>query len=243
MPKARRNTQDKSSDVGKAQSPRRSGKSRAGGRSAPKDVKNEDRSGNVYENKGPNDNLPDTKDDISAWLNAILHRNTGKNAYFAEIAGSLVTIWALENESIASKGRTSRHGRPARGESWPRSPCHFKMSHYPIFGNSIAKQIYELKQNDAVAPKPFVKLLCAPQAKRLLPSLARGVAGHFSPTFPTKNTPLEEEFAFFLRKVYASYEKAWLATVGAFRTYGTARESLREGMNYYEPQPTSQIHQ
>jgi hypothetical protein len=30
----------------------------------------------VYENKGQNDNLPDTKDDISAWLNAILHRNT-----------------------------------------------------------------------------------------------------------------------------------------------------------------------
>ena len=152
MPKARRNTQDKSSDVGKAQSPRRSGKSRAGGRSAPKDVKNEDRSGNVYENKGPNDNLPDTKDDISAWLNAILHRNTGKNAYFAEIAGSLVTIWALENESIASKGRTSRHGRPARGESWPRSPYHFKMSHYPHFRQLNCKTNYELKQNDAVAP-------------------------------------------------------------------------------------------
>jgi len=41
-----------------------------------KDVKNEDRSGNVYENKGPKDNLPDTKDDISAWLNANLHKNT-----------------------------------------------------------------------------------------------------------------------------------------------------------------------
>ena len=123
-----------------------------GGRSAPKDVKNEDRSGNVYENKGPNDNFPDTKDDISAWLNAILHRNTGKNAYFAEIAGSLVTIWALENESIASKGRTSRHGRPACGESWPRSPYHFKMSHYPHFRQLNCKTNYELKQNDAVAP-------------------------------------------------------------------------------------------
>jgi hypothetical protein len=31
-----------------------------------KDVKNEDRSGNVYENKGSNDNLPDANDDISA---------------------------------------------------------------------------------------------------------------------------------------------------------------------------------
>ena len=38
-------------------------------------LKNEGRSGNVYENKGPCDNLPDTKDDISAWLHAILHRN------------------------------------------------------------------------------------------------------------------------------------------------------------------------
>jgi len=41
-----------------------------------RDVKNEDCSGDVYENKGPDDNLPDTKDDISAWLNAILHRNS-----------------------------------------------------------------------------------------------------------------------------------------------------------------------
>ena len=41
-----------------------------------KDVKNEGRSGNVYENKGPDDNLPDTKDAISAWLRAILHKKT-----------------------------------------------------------------------------------------------------------------------------------------------------------------------
>jgi len=41
-----------------------------------KDVKNEGRSGNVYENKGQDDKLPDTKDDICAWLHAILHINT-----------------------------------------------------------------------------------------------------------------------------------------------------------------------
>jgi hypothetical protein len=41
-----------------------------------KDVKNEDRSGNVYENKGPDDNLPDRKGDICAWSHAILHKNT-----------------------------------------------------------------------------------------------------------------------------------------------------------------------
>jgi len=48
------------------------------GKRAPlKDVKNAGRSGNVYENKGPDDNMPDAKDDISARLHAILHRNTG----------------------------------------------------------------------------------------------------------------------------------------------------------------------
>jgi len=41
-----------------------------------KDVKYEGRSGNVYENKGPYDSLPDKKDDISARLHAILHQNT-----------------------------------------------------------------------------------------------------------------------------------------------------------------------
>ena len=52
-------------------------KSRAGRTRAPiKMLKMKDRSGNVYENKGPGDNLPDTKDDISARLHAILHRNT-----------------------------------------------------------------------------------------------------------------------------------------------------------------------
>ena len=47
-----------------------------GNRTLLKDVKNEGRSGNVYENKGPSDNLPDTKDDISAWSDIILHRKT-----------------------------------------------------------------------------------------------------------------------------------------------------------------------
>jgi hypothetical protein len=41
----------------------------------PRDVENEGTSGDVYENKGPDDILPDTKGDISAWLHAILHGN------------------------------------------------------------------------------------------------------------------------------------------------------------------------
>jgi hypothetical protein len=51
-------------------------KSHDGKRALLKDVKNEGRSGNVYENKGPCDNLPDTKDDISARLHATLHKIT-----------------------------------------------------------------------------------------------------------------------------------------------------------------------
>ena len=49
--------------------------SRGVSRSAQKDVKSEGRSGNVYENKGPRDNLPDAKDDICAGLHVILHKN------------------------------------------------------------------------------------------------------------------------------------------------------------------------
>jgi hypothetical protein len=39
-------------------------------------LKNEGTSGDVYENKGEDDNLPDTKDDICAWLHAILLKDT-----------------------------------------------------------------------------------------------------------------------------------------------------------------------
>ena len=104
MPRPTRKTQDKSSDAGEAKSSRQRAKSRAGERAPLKDVKNEDRSGNVYENKGPSDNLPDTKDDISARLHAILHR---KYTYFAETVGSFATFRALRNESLTSKCRNS----------------------------------------------------------------------------------------------------------------------------------------
>ncbi len=51
-------------------------KSSWGNPSTHKDVRNEGRSGNVYENKGTADNLPETKDDICAWLEGILHKIT-----------------------------------------------------------------------------------------------------------------------------------------------------------------------
>jgi len=54
---------------------RRRGKRRAGN-PAHKDVKNEGRTDYVYGNKGPNDNMPDKKDYISAYLEALLNRST-----------------------------------------------------------------------------------------------------------------------------------------------------------------------
>jgi hypothetical protein len=68
--------QDSSSGAGRLSRQGRRAKSRTGDLASLKDVKNEGRSGNVYENKGTTDDLPDTKDDISAWLDAILHGNT-----------------------------------------------------------------------------------------------------------------------------------------------------------------------
>ena len=52
------------------------GEKSRGGPEHLRDVKNEGTSGDVYENKGPYDNLPDTKGDICARLHAILHRKT-----------------------------------------------------------------------------------------------------------------------------------------------------------------------
>jgi len=69
-------SQDNLSEAGMHNRQGRRAKKACGGGAPPRDVKNEDRSGNVYENKGQEDNLPDAKDDICAWLNTILHKNT-----------------------------------------------------------------------------------------------------------------------------------------------------------------------
>ena len=47
-----------------------------GGRAIHKDVKNEGRSGNVYENKGPDDKLPGTKNDTSTQLHDVCTEDT-----------------------------------------------------------------------------------------------------------------------------------------------------------------------
>src|SRR5208283_2550531 len=48
-----------------------------------KDVKNEGRSGNVYENKGSNDKLSDTVSGICARLKPILQKNSRLEGHFA----------------------------------------------------------------------------------------------------------------------------------------------------------------
>jgi len=60
------------------QQPTRRGRGRkvARGASTSRDVKNGTTSGDVHENKGQHDNLPDTNDDISTQLHAILHSST-----------------------------------------------------------------------------------------------------------------------------------------------------------------------
>jgi hypothetical protein len=51
----------------------------------PKDVKNEGRSGNVHENKGSNDKMPEEMSGICAWLRVILQKNTDFKRHFALI--------------------------------------------------------------------------------------------------------------------------------------------------------------
>ena len=83
-------------------------KSRGGEPSTPKDVKNEGRSGNVYENKGPSDTLPDTKGDICARLHVILHGNTRilqKSPALVSQFERWRTHRSLQNEETRVRGR------------------------------------------------------------------------------------------------------------------------------------------
>ena len=80
-----------------------------------KDVKYEGRSGNVYENKGPSDNLPDTKDDICAWLDAILQKKVGilgEMAPFLSQVEHSGTNLALQNVEIGEAERHSALRQP-----------------------------------------------------------------------------------------------------------------------------------
>ena len=75
-------------------------KSREGGPPTPKDVKNEGRSGNVYENKGPNDTMTDNISGFCAWSHAILHKNTRilqKPTSFCHISSVNERTRALQN--------------------------------------------------------------------------------------------------------------------------------------------------
>ena len=85
----------------------------------------------------------------------------------------------------------------------------------PDFRQYNCKTILEPEQNDSVAPKPLVGPL-SPSGKVTASVAAWKYRGAFFAGFPTKNTLLEEAFTFFLEGVYASFEKAWLATISAF---------------------------
>jgi hypothetical protein len=75
-----------------------------------KDVKNEGRSGKVYENKGSHDKMPDKKSDICARLNPVLQKNTDLEGQFA-VSGILGACF--EWRFIATRAHLgwSRHRR------------------------------------------------------------------------------------------------------------------------------------
>ena len=66
---------------------------------AHKDVKNEGRSGNVYENKGPNDTMTDNISGFCAWLHTILH----KNARILQKPSSFCHLWSAGKRTGRSK--------------------------------------------------------------------------------------------------------------------------------------------
>jgi hypothetical protein len=120
------------------------GKSRAGDRATQKDVKNDDRSGKVYENKGPNDKMPDTKGDISTQLHAILHRNRRilqKPSALLSLFDRWGTNPSLQNAETRTRCRCGDRGGTARRGVSPkcgvRSPWY--QDHKSQVGNLRSK--------------------------------------------------------------------------------------------------------
>jgi hypothetical protein len=68
-------------------------KSHAGGATTLKDVKNEGRSGNVYENKGSDDQLSESISGICAWLKVILQRISVFDGEISPICGYRMCFW------------------------------------------------------------------------------------------------------------------------------------------------------
>jgi hypothetical protein len=78
----------------------------------------------VYENKGRDDNLPDTKDDIYAQLNAILHRNA-RILQKPSTSLSQFERWrtkpSLQNVETRGKGTAFPH-QAAEPQAGPEGP-------------------------------------------------------------------------------------------------------------------------
>jgi len=93
-----------------------------GGPPTPKDVKNKGRSGNVYENKGPNDTMTDNISGFCAWSNAILHKNTRilqKPTSFCHISSVEKTDWPLQTWKLSEqKSAPRRNFFPQGGLQW-----------------------------------------------------------------------------------------------------------------------------
>ena len=101
-----------------------------------KDVKNEGRSGNVYENKGLSDNLPDTKDDICARLHAILQRN----ARILQKSSALLPLFELCRMSRSLQNLETRSVRKPFGPTplprgIPQAQAAFQMTGWRPSGN------------------------------------------------------------------------------------------------------------
>jgi hypothetical protein len=90
----------------------------------------------VHEKKEGYDNLPDTNDDISRQLHAILH---GRYLYVAETVGSFVSLRAPGNESLASKCRNSG-GRTPFGRTVHKRNSFFDVRSRNVIENKQRKE-------------------------------------------------------------------------------------------------------
>jgi hypothetical protein len=77
-----------------------------------KDVKNEGRSGKVYENKGSQDKMPDAISDMGARLRPVLQK-------IVDLEDSFCQIWRLQDTSWGNfRGTMPALSREEKGECW-----------------------------------------------------------------------------------------------------------------------------
>ena len=117
-----RKTLDKSSDAGSINRRGGGGKMSPGRANPSRDVKNGTTSGDVHENKGQHDNLPDAKDDIFARLHAILHRNI-RILWEPSALLPLFERWDTNPSLQDVETRRARPGAWVNGKASDPEPC------------------------------------------------------------------------------------------------------------------------